>query len=291
MHRYEEVEGPWCNGDKPAEWARSSAAGMGVQTNRGCRKVITFSPFEACEATATARARFLPSFASTRNYHVYATWAMAANAYPIYYVVRHVGGLTTVTVSQNGWGGEDGNANCWIPLGAYDFAPASGHGVDLVVGDDVEPVTAEWGGQAVADAVLWSPRALPIEMTGPPVPLSETTRLISWHHEWTQASKRARELGRPLLLFRYSPGYLRSHYVETRIFVDPEVARAINASFVPLRVHPHGNFELSWRFRGGEAGTLSIVSADGTIIADLPTTATVTPGNMLVALRDVGGRR
>jgi serine/threonine protein kinase len=288
-HAYEEESGRWQDGDRPAEWARSSAAGMGIQTGRGCRKIITYAPYDSVDTVTKSLARFTPQIANRSRYHVYATWAMAANAYPVNYVVKHTGGASTVTVYQNGWGGLTGNANRWVPLGEYEFSPGVGHCIEVTIDEDVQPVTANWGGQVVADAVVLTRREIPLEMQAAPIPEVDRTRIVHWIHTWERAAREAEATQKPILIFFHCPGDMPSSFCEIDILSRPEIAAEIASSFVPLRVHPHGPGELSWRFRTSGPGTLAVTGSSGTEVKPIPTEVVVSPSVLLSTLNEVRG--
>jgi RHS repeat-associated protein len=90
-------------------------------------------------ASSAEKFTWKPTIPSSGSYDVYARWVTSsANTGSATYTVTHAGGSTNVIVNQKQNGGT------WVRLGAYSFAPSSGHKVELLGAND---------GRVVADGI------------------------------------------------------------------------------------------------------------------------------------------
>lgn len=162
--QYRELSGKWIDSRTPAPAAKSVAAGVSPADKCPGRKYV-FSTIGTDTANrALAEARFYPGIEVPGRFHVYTTWPHGGNVTPVHYVVQHAGGVTTRTLTQDGYGPGPGTANngsVWIRLGEFDFTPGTEQYVAMQVPPGARPVHTTANGQAYADAVCFSPAAIP----------------------------------------------------------------------------------------------------------------------------------
>lgn len=161
--QYKEISGKWIDSRIPAEAAKSAASGLTAQGKGISRKSVFSDPGRDHVATVPAIARFYPKFESEGHYNVYVTWPRGGNARPVEYVVRHAGGEAKRTFAQDGYGlpGAAAMADSWISLGDYDFVPGDDNYVEIQLNPGAHASQSKASGQVYADAVCFSPTALP----------------------------------------------------------------------------------------------------------------------------------
>ena len=159
---YQEIQGKWMNSQTPPEASKSSAPGLTPATQCGTRKYLFQPEGQTASSVEPAIARFLPRLQKPGHYHVYVTWPRGANVRPVIYRIKHASGVDEKEVMQDGQGGAGGtgNANRWIFLGDYDFAPGDDQYVELSIGPGAGPVARHLAGQVYADAVRFAEKPL-----------------------------------------------------------------------------------------------------------------------------------
>lgn len=159
---YQEIQGKWINSQTPPEASKSSAPGLTPAAQCGTRKYLFQPEGKTATPVQPAVARFFPRLQSPGHYHVYVTWPKGANVQPVTYRIKHAAGVDEKQVMQDGQGGAGGagNANRWIPLGDYDFAPGDDQYVELSIGPNAGPVARHLAGQVYADAVRFAEKPL-----------------------------------------------------------------------------------------------------------------------------------
>ena len=292
--QYSEPEGKWIDSRTPPSSAKSSAPGLTPQGECGSRKIL-FWRSSGEMTTAPAAARFTPRFPRAGRYAVHATWSVAANASPVYYVVRHAGGESVVRTWQDGRGAARGgtaNANQWVPLGEYQFAPDSGHYVELRLEKDTAPITRTAFGQIVADAVKFTPvdstqargnSSSSVAGGLPVLPRSEPEARLEWLTDLKEAQATAARTGRRIFLFFDLPASdVWQRYSES-LFSHPELRALLSREYVLVRFDISRDPGLAANLRAYRAGTINIYDSQGEAIGQI--TERVTPEEVLAHLR------
>jgi hypothetical protein len=171
---YKETAGAWIDSQTPGS-SKSRAPGLTNEKVCGSRKV-TIQEGQTSSGKVAA-ARFSPNFKAPGHYYVYGTWALAANATPVFYEVRHAKGTDKVTAEQNGWGkleatgNPSANSHRWVPIGDYDFLVGPDQYVEVFTDATVVRKTKDHALQLFSDAVRFSTRQLTDDETGAPKPV------------------------------------------------------------------------------------------------------------------------
>ncbi|MGI8907115.1 MAG: protein kinase domain-containing protein [Candidatus Sumerlaeaceae bacterium] len=264
--------GGWKDSNKPHEWAKSCAPGTTQLPLWGSRAVRFFSGVSNEETTFPSIAQYQPLLTARQHFYVYATWPFSANAAPVNYRVQHANGETSYSIIQDGWSGIlSTNANLWTALGDYDFEPGDKQGVELHVDSDVRPVRRGWNGQAVADAVLFSTRAL-TELTTQPRTASSVVgpvQSIAWISSYEDALRLAKSGGKRLLIYVTPSQSSHLTFCESNVFPNDKVLRAFE-NFVAVTVSSGGNRPENYRFAGVPTGTLILCDINGSEYKRIP---------------------
>jgi serine/threonine protein kinase len=263
-YQYYSDTGSWMDVNKPHEWAKSCAPGATLLPPWGSRGVRFFTGVSAQDTSFPSVARYQVKPAERRHLYVYATWPFSANAFPVNYVVHHADGTSTHSLAQDGWSSVmQGNANLWTSLGDYDFLPTDDQGLELRVEANVRPVARENNGQAIADAVLFSTRALDAQTTEPRTELDAPPDSLLWVSNYSQALAKARAEHKPLLVYISSTLSNFLTFSNSHVFNQPEVVKTINSRYVTVQVGPQGNLPENYRFASIPAGTIIVCDSNG----------------------------
>jgi hypothetical protein len=313
---YKELAGNWVDSQVPPQTAKSSAIDLTPQGTCGSRKFAFLDSTGSNRRPEQAAASFSPVFSEAGRYHVYATWPRAANAGPVYYTIKHAGGETTKSVSQDGWGRTSGisNANKWFYLGEYEFKAGDGQGVVLSVDLSVQPMDPTNFGQAYADAVrftttplpetaVWSPETasggtgLAAATGTPPVPpltaavsaptvpplTAATTVQLSWVDDISRGQQLAAQTGRKIFVFFYAPESATSRYYEEKVFTDPQVSSLLASDYVLVRFDFQRNTDMAYRLQVFRAGTINVYNSAGQPLQQF--TDRLTPSELVAKLK------
>ena len=277
---YRDTDG-WVDTNKPHEWAKSYAPGTTRLPDWGSRAVRFYTGVSNPDTTIPATAYYRPNVKSPRHLYVYATWPYSANAAPVKYVIHHAAGVTTKTLTQDGWAGVlSGNANLWTELGDYDFEPSEDQALELHVDSDVRPVRRNFNGQVVADAVLFSTRAL-IEATTAP---REVSPALNWATSYDDAIKAGKKDNRRLLVYITSPQSSHQVFSDAHVFSDPAIARVLANTFVAVMVSPQGNRPENYRFGGLPTGTMVVCDSNGSELKRISPEKVLNPATLQTEL-------
>lgn len=291
---YQEIAGgPWCDSNKPAEWAKSAAPGTAPII--GTRIVRFYDGNDALDTTFPAVARFLPRLRAGGRQYVYVTWPFSASAAPVVFTVRHADGESSVPLIQDGWGfAGPSNANVWVQLGSYSFLPGDDQYVEISAPNGIQPVSRVWNGQVQADAVLFTPKPLDFATTAAQ-PASAAAMLASetavakdvsgWYYDYDKAKEAAQDAGKGLFVLFVTDGKKVSHYLGENLFNDLQVRKAISDSLIPVAFMPRGNSPSAWAFRGYPLGTALILDPQFQVQAALAPAVVTSKSRLLQALR------
>lgn len=294
---YQELTTNWVDSNTPAATAKSAAPGLTPASQIGSRKAA-FSQAERLPTNVNpAIARFMPKVTEAGKYFVYATWPKAANATPVDYTVKHAGGATVKTISQNGWGagGADVNANLWVPLGQYDFSPADDQYVEIRISNNAKPVDIRNIGQVYADAVRFSttevteaiytgqlllPSPSAPEVVAPPAGTFPAPGAVApaaglapsalvWSTDLIPAQQEARASGKKILVFFAAAESATAQHFENAVFTSPEVAAALAGKYVLVKVNFATSTDLAYKLQVFRAGTINIYDSYGSPLAQI----------------------
>lgn len=292
--QYSEPEGKWIDSRTPPASAKSAAPGLTPQGECGSRKIL-FWRASGAMTTAPAAARFTPRLRTSGRYAVYATWSVAANANPVHYVIRHVGGESVVRMRQDGRGaGGTANANRWVALGEYLFAPDAGHFVELRLEKETAPITRAAFGQIVADAVKFTPvdssaaqqpDASLVAGGLPAAPASEPAAPLEWLTDLGQAQAAAGRSGRRILIFFDLPTSEACRRYSENLFSHAGLRALLSRQFVLVRLDMSRHPDLASSLRAYRAGTINLYDSRGEAIGQI--SDRVEPEEMLARLRNL----
>lgn len=274
---YSEPAGQWLNSNTPVETSKSSAEGLEASATIGSRKA-TVNPDSAPAAQVVSAARFTPPLSAPGEYHVYITFPRAANATPLDVYVKHAGGEETRKIMQDGWGAQGSpNGNQWINVGQYKLEPGGKNYVELRVTGATGAAAPANAAQAYADAVRFSTEAVSsaVNPTGaaagrakqqtPAANSGSAAQTASAEFAWApslgDARARARDAGKNVLVWFYSPGSSRSSDYEANVLNDARVRTAIARRYVPVRVNLDTEGPLAAQLQVFRAGTIGLYNA------------------------------
>lgn len=287
--RFRTISGNWGDSDKPPVWSRSAAPGLASLPSTGTLMCRFYSPFRPLVPDLPAVARYYPKVTQPTHYFVYATWPMGGNASPVKYEVRDATSDTTVSVSQDGWGGAgELNGNKWVPLGEHVFNPGEEQYVELRLDDDAIPLTPDWNGQVQADAMLFSPVPLSGGTAEPAVRKLD----VSWRFSAKTAEADAARLHKKIFLLFACPSHPHTIYFGTEVLGDLRIREIIEKNYVPLWLHPHGNSEDAQRYEDSPIGEIQICDSHLTPLKTFDHKEVLPPSLLLEALlEDIGGAK
>lgn len=278
FERYSEITGAWRDSNAPVSFAKSEAEGLTPQGQIGSRAYILPKTPGTDIEDLLAAARFTPDFPAPVRTFVYVTWPKGGNATPVRYVVRHARGTDTITLVQNGfaYGGRD-NANTWNLLGEFEFGPGKDHYVELRVLSDVRAVDTNTPGRVYTDAVRFSDAPLtPAVSTVQPTPISPpvvstpaTTARIEWGNSVAEALAAARQQGKRILVFFYSPTSDHLIRYEEDVFGHEEVRSVLRSRFICVRINMQQESDLASRMRAYKAGTINLYDSSGNALGQI----------------------
>ena len=289
---YQEIEGKWLDSNEPVVRAKSSAPGLSAQTI-GSRKIL----FQIAGTSSTvsflpAAARFFPKLSAPAKMNVYATWPGASNCMPVHYIVKHAAGQDTVDLIQDGWGNQvsGGNADEWVPLGAFTFNGGVDQYVEIRTDAKVKPAGSAANTQLYSDAVRFTTEAIgPSNMKGiapatkaAVIAPGASTTPINWMFDITSAQSAAKTQKKRILLFFFLPTNVASMKVDETL--NSPVARGIvNSMYIPVRMDFGQNNQMAYQLQIFKGGTIALYESDGSPVMHI--TERLSPDELAARLR------
>ncbi|PKO19758.1 hypothetical protein CVU37_01820 [candidate division BRC1 bacterium HGW-BRC1-1] len=272
FQNYQELEGKWLDSNEPVIRAKSSAPGLSAQTI-GARKVLfQIAGTSSTVAFLPTAARFFPKLSAPAKMNVYATWPSASNAMPVHYVIKHADGEETVDLIQDGWGNQirGGNADQWVPLGAFNFNSGADQYVEIRTDAKVKAVGSAANTQYYSDAVRFTVEPLgPAAMKGaapvsaaPQVAPGASTTPINWMFDITSAQNAAKTQKKRILLYFFLPGNAASMKVDDTLN-SPIVRGIVNSMYIPVRMDFSQNSQMAYQLQIFKGGTIGLYESDG----------------------------
>ncbi len=86
---------------------------------------------------------------------------------------------------------------------------------------------------------------------------------IYWRDSWNLAREEAKQANKPLLLELYLEGCPHCQRLDKETHTDEAVAKAVNESFIPVRLEGRGHMDIVQQFHVQGAPTTLIFSPDG----------------------------
>lgn len=302
--RYREVEGTWQDSQVPPSVSKSSAPGLTPGEQCGVRKVLFLSAEEPNRKPEVAAARFHPRPGRPGRYHVYVTWPKSANATPVYYTVRHADGEKRIPLTQEGRSKRGpGNANQWISLGSYHFAPGDDHYVELRIGLDVKPADGDYRGQVIADSVRFtktpieSIEARPAQVPSAPKASSAagasrasapppSAPAFQWKDSIEEGMAEAARSRKRILVCFLLPGSTVSDRLLETVFEAPRVRSELARDYVTVRLNIAEHGDLATRLGVYRGGSVVVYTHDGQALGQI--TDASDPAQFLARLAELG---
>ncbi len=271
---YKETAGSWLDSNTPPQTAKSGAPGLTPQGQIGSRKTTIIPNPSGNKETVVSAARFTPKIETAGEYNVYVTFSRAANAMPVTYVIKHASGEEKKDINQDGWGALAGsNANKWVELGRYSFAPGADQYVEMQVTEATKAADPGNPASAFTDAVRFSTEPVATAAAPQPAapaapdesePATPATSAatpageIQWLESLTTGRAEGKKQDKKLFVFFFSPQSSRSTEYEKRVINDPKVKGLVNEDFVAVKINMDVERELTAQLQVFRAGTINV---------------------------------